>query len=204
LFFFSKSAYAHTFIGMVGFFDGISHPVLGFDHFIAMVSVGIISAQIGGRAIWTIPTTFVFIMIIGGIIGIYAELNQISQSLKLINIENQIFFADFLFMIIEIGILISVIALGLIIAIEKILSVQLIITAVGIFGFFHGSAHGLEMPQAINPIFFALGFAVGTSILHIFGLIIGHYLIKTKLSTMILRVTGIFFACIGLYSIINL
>ena len=50
---------------MVGFFDGISHPVLGFDHFLAMVSVGIISAQIGARAIWTIPTTFVFIMIIG-------------------------------------------------------------------------------------------------------------------------------------------
>ena len=68
---------AHTFTGMIGFYDGLSHPVLGIDHFLAMVSVGIISAQIGDRAIWTIPSTFVLIMIVGGLIGIYAEMNQL-------------------------------------------------------------------------------------------------------------------------------
>ena len=67
---------AHTFTGMIGFYDGLSHPVLGMDHFLAMVSVGIISAQVGGRAIWTIPTTFVGVMIIGGIFGITAEINK--------------------------------------------------------------------------------------------------------------------------------
>ena len=61
---------AHTFTGMRGFYDGLSHPVLGIDHFLAMVSVGIVSAQIGGRAIWTVPSTFVVMMIIGGIIEI--------------------------------------------------------------------------------------------------------------------------------------
>ena len=50
---FTSSVHAHTFTGMVGFYDGLSHPVLGIDHFLAMVSVGIVSAQIGGRAIWT-------------------------------------------------------------------------------------------------------------------------------------------------------
>ena len=50
-FLFPSVANAHTFTGMIGYYDGISHPVLGFDHFLAMVSVGIISAQIGGRAI---------------------------------------------------------------------------------------------------------------------------------------------------------
>ena len=54
---------------MVGFFDGISHPVLGFDHFLAMISVGIVSAQIGGKAIWTVPATFVIIMTLGGVFG---------------------------------------------------------------------------------------------------------------------------------------
>ena len=39
--FFTSSAYAHTFTGMVGFYDGLSHPVLGIDHFLAMVSVGL-------------------------------------------------------------------------------------------------------------------------------------------------------------------
>ena len=71
----SLDAQAHTYTVMIGFYDGLSHPVLGLDHFLAMISVGIISAQIGGRAIWTIPFTFVLIMIVGGLIGIYAEMN---------------------------------------------------------------------------------------------------------------------------------
>ena len=49
--FFTSAVHAHTFTGMVGFYDGLSHPVLGIDHFLALVSVGIVSAQIGGRAI---------------------------------------------------------------------------------------------------------------------------------------------------------
>ena len=52
---------AHSFTGRIGFYDGISHPVLGLDHFLAMVSVGIVSAQIGGKAIWTVPANFVSI-----------------------------------------------------------------------------------------------------------------------------------------------
>ena len=42
---------AHTFTGMIGFYDGLSHPVLGIDHFLAMVSVGIVSFQLSGKAI---------------------------------------------------------------------------------------------------------------------------------------------------------
>ena len=36
---------AHSFTGRIGFYDGLSHPVLGLDHFLAMLSVGIVSAQ---------------------------------------------------------------------------------------------------------------------------------------------------------------
>ena len=64
-FFFPFDANAHTFAGYEGFYDGISHPVLGIDHFLAMISVGIISTQIGGRAIFTIPSTFVLLMLVG-------------------------------------------------------------------------------------------------------------------------------------------
>ena len=72
----SESAKAHTFTGMIGFYDGISHPVLGLDHFLAMVSVGIISSQIGGRYIWIIPSVFVIMMICGCVIGMVLEINQ--------------------------------------------------------------------------------------------------------------------------------
>ena len=60
-----KPLYAHTFTGMNGFYDGLSHPVLGLDHFLAMVCVGVVSSQIGGRAIWTVPSLFVLFMIVG-------------------------------------------------------------------------------------------------------------------------------------------
>ena len=93
----SSISHAHTYTGMIGFYDGLSHPVLGFDHFLAMVSVGIISAQIGGRAIWSIPSTFVLIMIVGGLIGIYAEMYQLLKSSALNEIEQTFIFADFLY-----------------------------------------------------------------------------------------------------------
>ena len=200
----SSVTHAHTYTGMIGFYDGLSHPVLGFDHFLAMVSIGIISAQIGGRAIWTIPSTFVLIMIVGGLIGIYAEMNQLLKSAALNEIGQTFILADFLYLLIEIGILVSVITLGLAIAIDKKLPVGITMIFIGIFGFFHGSAHGLEMPWAANPFLFALGFATGTATLHIFGVIMGYFAIKTKLSMVILRMTGICFAGIGIYSLINL
>ena len=43
-----------------GFLSGLLHPVLGYDHLLAMLCVGIISTQIGGKAIWTMPSTFTF------------------------------------------------------------------------------------------------------------------------------------------------
>ena len=177
---------AHTFTGMIGFYDGLSHPVLGIDHFLAMVSVGIVSAQIGGRAIWTVPSTFVVMMIIGGILGMVAEI-------FLLNIT------ELFIVIVEIGIVLSVILLGLAIAIGKKLSLTIMMFFVSIFGLCHGTAHGMEMPWAANPILFALGFSSGTATLHLFGVIIGSLLIKNNYSLFLLRFIGIASACYGVY-----
>ncbi len=204
LIFLSTDLKAHTFVGMVGYYDGLSHPVLGFDHFLAMISVGIISAQIGGKAVWKIPGLFVLIMFLGGLIGIYAEINEMMESLNLNEIGNKIYFSDFLYKFIEIGILISVIILGFIISLNAKISKKIIMLSVGVFGFFHGSAHGLEMPQAVNPIFFALGFISGTIILHLFGVIVGYLATKTKASNIFLKILGVVFSFIGIYYFYNL
>ena len=179
-----SSLYAHTFTGMVGFYDGLSHPVLGLDHFLAMVSVGIISAQIGGRAIWTIPSTFVSMMVVGGIIGMIVEL-------FFNNLEAPVF------IVVEYGIVFSVILLGLAIAIEKKISNNIIMIFICFFGLCHGLAHGMEMPWAVNPILFALGFASGTATLHLFGVGIGSLAIKTKFSSIVLRIVGLGCAVFG-------
>ena len=170
---------AHNFTGMVGFYDGISHPVLGLDHFLAMISVGIVSAQIGGRAIWVVPTTVVSIMTIGGFFGFFLIIDE--------------------FYFVEIGIISSVILLGFAITIEKNIPKNLIMLFVGIFGLFHGIAHGIEVPAAANPLLFVLGFICGTTALHIFGVGIGYFSIKTTLSLILLRVTGVLFATYGIY-----
>ena len=177
-------ALAHSFTGRVGFYDGLSHPVLGLDHFLAMVSVGIVSAQIGGKAIWTVPATFVSIMTIGGLFGFFLIIYE--------------------FFFVEIGIIFSVILLGFAISIDKKFPTKVIIFFVGMFGFFHGTAHGIEVPAAANPLLFVLGFIFGTTALHLFGVSIGYFSIKTALSSILLRLTGISFAIYGIYLLIQI
>ena len=181
---FPSYAFAHMIIGRVGFFDGLTHPVLGLDHLLAMVSVGIISAQIGGRAIWTVPSAFVALMIIGGIFGFSLIVDN--------------------FYFVEIGIIVSVILLGLAISIEKKIPTNLIMIFVGLFGLFHGIAHGLEIPAAASPLLFILGFIIGTTALHLFGVAIGHYAIKTSISLKILKLSGVTFAIYGIYLLIGI
>ena len=171
--------FAHSFFGKIGFYDGISHPVLGLDHFLAMISVGILSAQIGGKAIWKVPSIFVIIMTAGGLFGFLLIIDE--------------------FYFVEIGIILSVILLGFGISIEKKIPSKLIMVFVGIFGLFHGIAHGIEVPAAANPLLFVLGFICGTSALHIFGVGIGYFSIKTAISSILLRLTGILFSIYGIY-----
>ena len=176
---------AHTFTGMNGFYDGLSHPVLGLDHFLAMVCVGVVSSQIGGKAIWSVPTLFVLFMILGGVAGLFFEILAITLSDT-----------------IEWGIIFSVIFLGLSVAIEKKLPTNIIMIAVAFFGSFHGLAHGIEVPWAVNPLLFALGFSSGSAALHLFGVGIGLALIRNNIFNTILRILGFICALFGFYLII--
>ena len=65
------AALAHPGIGeMHGFVHGFAHPLGGLDHILAMVTVGIFAWQLGGRALWLVPATFVLAMAIGGALAI--------------------------------------------------------------------------------------------------------------------------------------
>ena len=157
------------------FLAGLTHPVLGLDHFLAMVSVGIVSAQIGGRAIWTVPATFVGVMAFGGLLG----------------------WLDIGLTAIEAGIAISVLALGLAIAADKRLPLSVAMTAVGFFAIFHGYAHGAEMPTVANGVTYALGFMTGTAVLHVAGVIIGDISQHYSAGKVMLRVGGAAIAALG-------
>ena len=171
-------AYAHdgTNLGLGGFLSGIVHPVLGYDHLLAMLSVGIISAQIGGRAIWTVPATFVSVMAVGGVLG-------------LINIGLNVT---------ELGIAVSLVILGLVIAAERKIPTLIVMIGVGFFAIFHGYAHGAEMPDTAEPFLYALGFLVGTALIHIAGVVIGDISRHYERGKVALRVGGAMIALVGL------
>jgi len=170
-------AYAHdgTNLPLGGFLSGFVHPVLGYDHLLAMLSVGILSAQIGGRAIWTVPATFVSVMAVGGILG-------------LINIG---------LTHTELGIAISLVILGLVIAAERRLSIRVAMIGVGFFAIFHGYAHGSEVPKTAEPFLYALGFLTGTALIHITGVVIGDIARHYEQGKIALRVGGALITLIG-------
>lgn len=174
---FPIAALAHSETAATGFMAGLLHPVFGFDHLLAMLSVGIVSAQMGGHRIWTVPALFVSAMIVGGSIG-----------------ANRI---DFPF--IETGIAASVVVLGLgiVFARRGRIAPALIMACVAFFGSLHGYAHGAEMPDSANPVYYAFGFVLSTSTIHLAGVLIGHVFTRHRSLEQALVVMGGVVATVG-------
>jgi urease accessory protein len=60
--------YAHVGVDSAsGWVHGFAHPLGGADHVLAMIAVGLWAAQMGGRAVWLVPFTFVTVMALGGL-----------------------------------------------------------------------------------------------------------------------------------------
>ena len=137
--------------GAGGLMSGLMHPVLGFDHLLAMVAVGLLSVQIGGRAVWSVPAAFVLVMAAGGLLGMHG--------VALPEVEG--------------GIALSVFALGLVIAVGAVPPVWLAMLFVGFFALFHGHAHGAEIPRLADPAAYVGGFMLATAALHLTGVGIG-------------------------------
>ena len=171
--------FAHGITYGAGFMTGFNHPVLGFDHLLAMLSVGLLSTQLGGRAIWTVPLAFMAFMLFGGILGLYGvELPQV-----------------------ELGIALSVLLLGLAIALGRQIPLLLAMGFVGLFAIFHGHAHGAEMPALASPVLYALGFLTGTAVIHLLGVALGIIMQHLSRKLPLLRLSGGVIALVGGYLI---
>jgi urease accessory protein len=145
-------ALAHTGHGEPsGLVHGFIHPIAGIDHVLAMVAVGVLAAQLGGRAIWLVPLSFMVIMAVAGALGMAGS---------------QLPFA-------ELGITLSVVVLGLAIAFPRKLLALAAIALVGFFALFHGHVHGAEMPATASALPYAAGFLGATALLHAVGVGLG-------------------------------
>jgi len=173
------AALAHTGVGDTsGFMHGFMHPLGGLDHQLAMILVGIFAYQLGGRALWLVPLIFVGVMAIGGLLGV----------------------AGIPVPFIELGIALSVIVLGAIVAFGVKVPVAAAMGIVGLFAIFHGHAHGSEMPMDASGLEFGLGFMLATAILHAVGIGIGFLIgMTTKwLGDNVYRVAGGLAAGVGI------
>ncbi|GGX43619.1 HupE/UreJ family protein [Saccharospirillum salsuginis] len=146
---FPTLALAHTGHGTEsGFTAGLTHPIGGLDHILALVAVGFWGAHLGGSARWQLPLAFVAAMLVGGALGM--------AGIALPGVEPMI--------------LVSSIVIGLALAISGKLNTGLAAALCAGFAIFHGVAHGAEMPVASSALGYAAGFALATAALHVCGL----------------------------------
>lgn len=148
------------------FMAGISHPLFGADHILAMVAVGLWASQIGGRALIAVPAAFVGTMALGFALAVAS-----------VNLP-----------FVEPAILASVIGLGLLVASAIRLPVAACAAIVGLFALFHGHAHGGELGSA-GALQFGLGFVVSTALLHVAGVGLGITL--SRLGPLVTRLLGV-------------
>ena len=145
-------ASAHVVQGeAVGFISGVSHPISGLDHIAAMVAVGLWGAQLGRPAIWLLPVTFPLVMAVGGFLGLIG-----------LNLPGS-----------EIAIALSGVCLGACVLTELRPPIWAAAALVGLFGLFHGYAHGAELPPGQNALLYSLGFVIATGLLHASGITLG-------------------------------
>jgi len=170
------AAIAHTGLGDThGVLHGFMHPIGGLDHVLAMVAVGVIAAQIGGRALWAVPASFVVAMAIAGACGM-AGLALPDPA---------------------IGIALSVVVLGGVVALRVRLPIAIVAAMVAAFAIFHGYSHGLEMDAARSGVAFGFGFVLATALLHLGGIGLGQALTRLDRGWLVARIGGAAVAIAG-------
>lgn len=123
-----------------GFMSGFLHPLLGLDHLMAMVGIGLWSMQQSGHLRWTLPTTFIVTIMVGAALG----------------------FSGVGLSSVELGIPVSLLMLGLLVVRTIKLPAMLSGALVAFFALFHGYAHGSEMPIGMDLITYFIGFMVSS------------------------------------------
>jgi urease accessory protein len=176
----SGPALAHSFDAQgAGFAAGFGHPLLGLDHLLAMIAVGLWASQLGGRAVWQVPAAFVAALTLGALLAV--------TSLGLPAVEP--------------GIMASMLVVGLLIAFAVRLPTTAGMAIVALFALCHGHAHGAEMPVAAQPVLYGLGFVLASALLH--GLGVGLGLTAARLAApRLTRAAGAAVALAGAWALV--
>ncbi len=148
----SLPAQAHTGAGTVhGFADGLLHPLMGIDHLLVMLAIGLWAAMRGGRALWLLPVSFLLMMAAGA-------------GLQL---------AGLTFNSAETWVALSVLVSGLLVWGNYRISSGLAVALAGGFALSHGYVHAAELQTVADASAYAPGFLLTTALLHGLGIAVG-------------------------------
>lgn len=148
----SLPAQAHTGAGAVhGFGDGLLHPLMGVDHVLVMLAIGLWAALRGGRALWLLPMSFLLMMAAGA--GLHL--------------------AGFTFNAAESWVAFSVLVSGLLVWGNYRIASGLAVALAGGFALSHGYVHAAELQTGADASTYALGFLLTTALLHVLGIVAG-------------------------------
>lgn len=170
---------AHT-IGSeeTSWFAGLVHPLLGLDHLLVMVAMGLWASQ-QPKYLWQLPGVFLSMMLFGSILG------DLGCSLPLV----------------EAGIASSVMVMGILLMFAIQLPIMPSVLVVGLFATYHGYAHGVEIPQTSGLVDHAIGFMLSTAALQ--GVGIGSGLLARHMhSEKLLRIGGVAIGLTGAWLLV--
>ena len=114
-------------------------------------TAGLFAVQLDGRARWLVPLSFVSVMIAGAALGM----------------------AGIEVPFVEVGIALSVVVLGLAVALRLHIPTAAAMGLVALFSIFHGHAHGAEMPESALGLAYGAGIVLATALLHALGIALG-------------------------------
>ena len=138
------------------FIQGLSMPVHGLDHMLVTFAVGLIAVQIGGSALWAVPTSFSMLLLLGGVTNV--------SGIGVPFVEHAIFT--------------SLIVLGGLLAYRKQLPLLLGLAVVAFFAMFHGVALVAEAPHNAWFLVFATGCLIAAWAVLGSGMLAGFFLKK--------------------------
>lgn len=175
----ASPAFAHPGHALAdSFAAGVAHPLSGLDHIAVMIAVGLWAALKGGRALWIWPAAFVGVMLVGGALGMSHSLAHVAVPF------------------VESGILASVVALGLLVALAVDLPVAIGAVVIGAFALLHGHAHGSEVAESLSGVEYMAGFALATATLHLTGIGFAQMMARAQMRPAI-RIAGALCVAIG-------
>ncbi len=159
------------------FTAGITHTLFGLDHLIAIIAMAILGHGLMTEKHWLPSGAFIMAMALGGWLGIRADSLEMT----------------------EVVIMSSVLITGVLIGLQiELTLVGFTLLALG-FGFFHGHAHGVEMPYESNVSLYILGFVIGAIILSLVGFAISKLIKKP----IYIQLIGAFIGGMGLMMLLS-